>query len=610
MMAYETLLEAARSTIDAALVGMPRVAYAVEPARPGFGDASSNAAFLMAGSMKMRPSEVAARIAERCRPGGLVAKVEAHPSGYLNVQADWDVLSGRIMESCMSEGYGGGFEQRSSVVEHTSVNPNKALHIGHVRNVIIGDTISRILRKAGDRVTVLNYIDDSGLQVADVVLGFTQMGYDTEPPPGKKFDAYCGDVVYVGVTERAGENPSLKERSREILAEIERGGTESAKMAAEVTRRVLANQLETCWSLGVKYDMLNYESQIVRSGLWETTFGKLKEMGIATLAQEGENVGCWVIHDKVIVRSNGTATYMAKDIPYAAWKMGLVDDPFTYVEYGPQPGGNMLYESVLEGGRHMKLETADRVITVIDSRQADLQKIISGIMERFGGGEYTHLGYEAVTLSAATAGTLGVKTDTGSQMSGRRGIYVGADHMYAKLRDRAAEETAKRNPDMSEGVVDSIARAVAVGAIRYEMIRQDLGRAITFDMERSTRLEGDTAPYLQYSHARARRILERAATRPDYTGDMSVLSQNKERVMLRLLGMYNIVVGDAYRNLAPKVVARYCHDLAVAFNTFYESYKVIGAGELENPRLCLTGAFCKVISDALGVLGIPAPERM
>ena len=609
-MAYETLLEDARDIIDAALAGMPRAEYAVEPARPGFGDASSNAAFLMAGAMRMRPSEVAARIAERCSPGGLVSGVEAHPSGYLNVRADWDMLSGRIMESCMSEGYGGGFGDRSTVVEHTSVNPNKALHIGHVRNVVIGDTISRILRKAGDRVTVLNYVDDSGLQVADVVLGFTQMGYDTEPPPGKKFDAYCGDVVYVGVTERAGTDPSLKERSRKILADIERGDTESAKVAAEVTRRVLADQLETCWSLGVVYDMLNYESQVVRSGLWETAFRKMREMEMATLAREGENAGCWVIRDKVIVRSNGTATYMAKDIPYASWKMGLVEDPFTYKEYGAQPDGTTLYESVLEGGRRMEREAADRVITVIDSRQADLQKTVSDIMERFGGGEYIHLGYEAVTLSAATARTLGVQTQTGSQMSGRRGIYVGADQMYAKLRDRAAEETYKRNPDMGKDVVDAISRAVAVGAIRYEMIRQDLGRAITFDMERSTRLEGDTAPYLQYSHARARRILERAASEPDYAGDMSVLVQNKERAMLRLLGMYNIVVGDAYRNLSPKVVARYCHDLAVAFNTFYESYKVIGAGDLENARLCLTGAFCRVISDALGVLGIPAPERM
>lgn len=610
MMAYGMLLDAARDLIDAALGDTPHdVRYAVDLARPGFGDASSNVAFLLAGVMKERPADIAGRIAGRCVPGGIIQKVEAHQTGYLNVWADWDVLGGLVIRSCMKAGYGGGFGNKTSVVEHTSVNPNKALHIGHVRNVIVGDSLSRILRKAGDRVTVLNYVDDSGLQVADVVLGFTRLGYVTEPPPGKKFDAYCGDVVYVGVSRQTQDDDTLKKKSRDILADIEKGGTESARMAAEVTRRVLADQLETCRRLGAAYDMLNYESQIVRSGLWKNVFEMLKEMGAAKLETEGVNTGCWVIRDKVIVRSNGTATYMAKDIPYAAWKLGLVDDPFTYGEYCTQPDGTTLYETVLEGGQDLRREAADRVITVIDSRQASLQKTISNIMKRLGGGAYIHLGYEAVTLSADTAKMLGVGTGD-SQMSGRRGIYVGADAMYETLRTRAAAETAKRNSAMPAGEVDSISDAVAVGAIRYEMIRQDLGRAITFDMERSTRLDGDTGPYLQYSHARARRILEKAPAKPDHAQDLSCLAEAKERTMLRLLGTYPMVMGDAYHNLSPKVVARYCHDLAVAFNTFYESYKVIGAGEFENARLCLTEAFCVVISDALGVLGIAAPHRM
>ena len=610
-MAYGMLLGAAREMIDAALSDIRHdVQYVVEPARPGFGDASCNVAFLLAGVTGERPADLAGRIAGRCVPGGVIQKVEAHPTGYLNVRADWDVLGGLVIRACMEDGYGGGFGNKTSVVEHTSVNPNKALHIGHVRNVVVGDSVSRILRKAGDRVTVLNYVDDSGLQVANVVLGFMQLGYAMEPPPGKKFDAYCGDVVYVEVSGRAEEDDALKEKIRGILAEIERGGTESARVAADVTRRVLADQLETCWRLGASYDMLNYESQILRSGLWSDIFEMLKKMGAARLETGGENAGCWIIQDKVIVRSNGTATYMAKDIPYAAWKLGLVDDPFAYGEYCTQPDGKTLYESVLEDGLDMRRDAADRVITVIDSRQAGLQKTISGIMKQLGGGSYIHLGYEAVTLSAGTAKMLGVRTGGDSQMSGRRGIYVGADAMHDMLRTRAAGETAKRNPAMPAGEVDSIAGEVAVGAMRYEMIRQDLGRAITFDMERSTRLDGDTGPYLQYSHARARRILEKAQAKPDHAQDLSCLVEAKERAILRLLGTYPIIMGDAYRNLSPKVVARYCHDLAVAFNTFYESYKVIGAGEFENARLCLTEAFCVVISDALGVLGIAAPHRM
>ena len=610
-MAYGLLLDAARQMIDAALNDMQHdVQYAVEPARPGFGDASCNVAFLLASVTGERPADLAGRIAGRCVPGDVIRKVEAHPTGYLNVWADWDVLGGLVIRDCMRDGYGGGFGNKTCVVEHTSVNPNKALHIGHIRNVVVGDSVSRILRKAGDRVSVLNYVDDSGLQVANVVLGFMQLGYSAEPPPGKKFAEYCGDVVYVEVSERAKEDVILKEKIRDTLAEIEKGGTESARVAAEVTRRVLADQLETCWRLGTSYDMLNYESQILRSGLWSDVFGMLKKMGAARLETDGKNAGCWVIRDKVIVRSNGTATYIAKDIPYAAWKLGLVSDPFTYAEYCTQPDGKVLHESVLEGGLKLRREVADRVITVIDSRQSGLQKTISRIMERLDGGSYIHLGYEPVTLSADTARMLGVRTGGDSQMSGRRGIYVGADAIYGMLQTRAAAETAKRNPAMTADEVNSVSDAVAVGAMRYEMIRQDLGRAITFDMERSTRLDGDTGPYLQYSHARARRILEKAPTKPDHAKDLSCLVEAKERAILRLLGTYPMVMGDAYRNLSPKVVARYCHDLAVAFNTFYESCKVIGAGEFENARLCLTEAFCTVISDALGVLGIAAPHRM
>ena len=609
-MAYGMLLDAARHMIDEALNDMQHdVQYTVEPSRPGFGDASCNVAFLLAGVTGERPADLAARIAGRCVPGDIIQKVEAHPTGYLNVWADWDVLGGLVIRACMKDGYGGGFGNKASVVEHTSVNPNKALHIGHTRNVVVGDSVSRILRKAGDRVVVLNYIDDSGLQVANVVLGFLHLGYSAEPPRGKKFAEYCGDVVYVEVSGQAENDDILKEKIRDILAEIEEGGTESARVAADVTRRVLADQLKTCWRLGASYDMLNYESQILRSGLWNGVFEILKKMGAARLETGGKNAGCWVIQDKVIVRSNGTATYIAKDIPYAAWKLGLVHDPFTYVEYCAQPDGKTLYESVLDGGQKVRRDVADRVITVIDSRQAGLQKTVSNIMKRLDGGSYIHLGYEPVTLSADTARMLGVQTDGDSQMSGRRGIYVGADTIYEVLQTRAAAETAKRNPAMTADEVDSVSDAVAVGAMRYEMIRQDLGRAITFDMERSTRLDGDTGPYLQYSHARARRILEKTPAKPDHTLDLR-LAEAKERALLRLLGIYPMVMGDAYRNLSPKVVARYCHDLAVAFNAFYESCKVIGAGEFENARLCMTEAFCTVISDALGVLGIAAPNRM
>lgn len=617
-MPYGRLLEEADRIIRDALdtLGYPEVRFSVEPSREGHGDASSNVAFLLAGELRLSPREVAAAVAGSCRAGGLVLSVEAHPSGYLNMRADWDRLAGVILAECVREGYGSGSSGAGArvSVEHTSVNPNKALHIGHVRNIVVGDVISRILRKAGHTVRVLNYIDDSGLQVADVVLGFTRLGFAAEPPGGEKFDAYCGDRVYVGTTRECEKDPSLQEARREILREIERGDTESARVAERVTRRVLAAQLQTCWNLGVRYDLLNYESQIVRSGLWGRAFERLKREGLATLETGGENAGCWVMGEKVIVRSNGTATYMAKDIPYAAWKLGLLEDPFGYEEYpGGQPGGPTLYQSTLEGGRPMDF-AAERVITVIDTRQASLQKAVSEAVSRIspgGEGSYVHLGYEAVTLSPGTAGQLGMDTGGRAQMSGRRGIYIGADAVYETLCRRAAAETAKRNPGMDARTLEAVSRAVAVGTIRYEMIRQDLGRAIVFDLERSTSLEGDTAPYLLYSHARACRILEKAPGPPDHLADPAVLESGRERDLIRLLGMYGMVVEGASANLSPKVVARYCHDLAVAFNAFYESSRVIGAGgPLENARLRLVDGFGAVIRDALGILGIEAPARM
>ena len=596
-------------------LGHPGVGFGVEPAKEGFGDASSNVAFLLAKEVGRSPREAAGMVAGACRVDGLVRSVQAHPSGYINMVADWAKMGPMILRGCVGEGYGGrrtGSGTRVSV-EHTSVNPNKALHIGHVRNVVIGDTISRILRKAGYEVKVLNYIDDSGLQVADVVLGFTRLGFDTEPPPGEKFDAYCGDHVYVRTTQEYDRDESLQEVRRGILREIEEGKTETARMAEKVTRRVLAAQLQTCWMLGARYDLLNYESQIVRSGLWGRAFEMLKEKGVATLETDGKNAGCWVIGEKVLVRSNGTATYMAKDIPYAAWKLGLLEDPFGYEEYpGGQPGGVRLYQSILDGGRPMDF-AADRVITVIDTRQASLQRMVSEVIAGFRGDgkAYVHLGYEAVTLSSGTAGKLGMETSGSAQMSGRKGLYVGADRVYGIIHERAAAETISRNPRMDKTELDEIARAVAVGTIRYEMIRQDLGRPITFDLEKSMSLEGDTAPYVMYSHARACRILEKAGSEPDYTGDLSVLDGGPELALMRLLGTYGMVIDGASENLSPKVVARYCHDLAVAFNAFYESSRVVGVGDpLENARLCLVGAFRAAIRDSLGVLGIEATIRM
>ena len=628
-MTFKSILDEIENNLNKILsdLSMSNVKFSVEPAKPGFGDVSSNISFLLAKQLKKNPKEIAEMLSEKYSDctSTLVLKSEAHPSGYLNFHANWNklnqlILSESYLDTCGDVDIG---NDSTIVVEHTSVNPNKALHIGHIRNIIIGDTVSRILQKAKYKVNVLNYIDDSGLQVADIIVGFKHFGYDEVPPNGKKFDHYCGDDVYVKTTKKYESDSSLEEIRRNVLKELEDGDSETAKFADKITRKVLEGQLETCWNLGVTYDCLNFESQIIRSGLWNEIFEKLKEMKLVEFENEGKNGGCWVIRgedkeeDKVIVRSNGTATYIAKDIPYAAWKLGLLEDPFNYEQYGSkQPDSRILWQTTLNKTNPVsKNFTGEKVVTVIDSRQARLQKIITSLMGKFKSNPnaYNHLGYESVTLSSDTAKTLGLDTDgKQAQMSGRKGLYVNADSVYEILKEKTREETKKRHPDMDDSEIESIAHLVSVGTLRYEMIKQDLDKIITFDLTKSLSLEGDTSPYIQYTHARASRILEKSGRTPTIEVDFSLLKEKSELDLIKNIGLFNLQVRDATNNLSPKVIARYCHDLAVAFNSFYEKSKVLDLGdvELENSRLCLVNSFKIVLEKALDLLGIKAPDRM
>jgi arginyl-tRNA synthetase len=603
------------------------VSFTVEPAKPGFGDVSSNISFLLAKILKKSPQEISNIMSEKYSKfhHTLVSKVEPHPSGYLNFFANWEKLNQLILSESNLEEFGSVDLGKNStvVVEHTSVNPNKALHIGHIRNIVVGDIISRILEKSNYKVNVLNYVDDSGLQVADILVGFRHLGFSQNPPEGKKFDHYCGDDVYVKTTEKYLEDSSLEDVRKNTLKELEDGSSETAQFADEITSKVLENQLETCWNLGVTYDCLNYESQIIRSGLWGTIFEKLKEMNLIEFENEGKNSGCWVIRgegkeeDKVIVRSNGTATYIAKDIPYAAWKLGLLEDSFNYKKYNKaQPGTRTLWQTTLNDTNEPKQNFAgDKVITVIDSRQARLQKIITILMAKFKSSSdaYVHLGYESVTLSADTAKTLGLDTEgKQAQMSGRKGLYVNADSVYDLLKNKTTEETAKRHPEMNSSEIEKTAHQISVGTLRYEMIKQDLDKIITFDLTKSLSLEGDTAPYIQYTHARASRIIEKSGRTPSIEVNFSLLTDPNELYLVRMIGLFDLQVRDSARNLSPKVISRYCHDLAVAFNSFYENVKVIDLGDesLEKSRLCLVHSFKITIEHALDLLGIDSPNRM
>jgi arginyl-tRNA synthetase len=611
--------------------GYPKVEFDVsEPLQKEFGDLSCNVGFLLAKPLKKAPAMIAAELAEMLQPrikGTHILSVNPM-GGHVNFKADYSRLSlatlGQALKDPERYGYHDSGQGRHIVIEHTSVNPNKALHVGHMRNVIIGDTLYRIMKATNHRTTVLNYVDDSGLQVADIVIGFRFAGFDEEPPAGKKFDHYCGDDVYVKVTEMYEKDPQLAEKRKLVLKEIEEGKSEIARFAAGITLRVLNEQLKTCWRMKARYDLLNFESQIVASKLWSKAFELLKKEKITRLEEEGKNKGCWVIEakdeeDKVLVRSDGTATYIAKDIPYAAWKLGLVEDPFSYIDYDKQWDGSMLYHTTLdhESVSDREFNGGERVITIIDSRQSRLQRIVSQVLSKIGAGtkEYFHLGYEAVTLSSDIAKAFGI--DIGDRqfmhMSGRKGIYVNADYVLNSLHAKAYEEVKTRNPGFTEEQLNATAEEIAISAIRYNMIKQDLDKIITFDVKESLSLEGDTGPYLQYAYARSQRILEKSGQ--DVVGvifPFHRLTHESEIALIKEIAKLDLVVEDAAKSLSPKSIARYSYNLATAFNLFYEKVPVLKEPDpdVRMARLALVKAFGIALKNALDVLGITALERM
>lgn len=596
------------------------------PPNPSFGDLSSAAPLRIAKQLGEKPGDIALRLADRIMSRSshyrYVGSVSAHQGGYLNFTLSYARFAlDSLTEIASSETIGASLPEREKVaIEHTNVNPNKALHIGHARNLVLGDSLVRVMRHLGYRVQALNYIDDSGAQVADVIVGFRFLGLPENAPPGTKYDVYCGDSVYTRVNQEYTANPSLREKQSLILKEVEKGEGELAEYTRSVVTRILAGQLATCWRLGATYDLLNWESQLVHSGMWERLFEALKKKGDVKYETEGANKGCWVIPDpetgeqKVVVRSDGTVVYVAKDIPYAAWKLGIIGDPFGYEVYPlSQPGGVKLYTTTLKGKKGgVSFGSADFAISVIDTRQSYLQRIVAKVLERLREGSarrYMHRGYEVVALSKKTATQLGFGIEGDfAHMSGRKGLYVNADTMLDALKKKAKEETRKRNPTEKDEWLDDVAEAIAVSALRYELLKQDPDKMIVFDMEDSLRFEGDTGPYLLYTYARARRILDKTSGRPRIDLESAAkLSRPMEKELVKKLSMLDKAVVDAGDYLSPKEVALYAHELALKFNEFYEKVPVNKEEDesLRDARLVLVDVSSRVLAQAMRLLGLP-----
>ena len=600
-----------------------------QPPNPAYGDLASAVPIRIAKERGGKPGDVAVSIAskamEHAKKSKYIGAVSPHLGGYVN----FSLARARFISDSISDISHGDLGEEhghgeSIVIEHTNVNPNKALHIGHARNLVLGDSLVRVMRYLGHNVQALNYVDDSGAQVADIIVGFKFLGMPEEAPPGVKYDVYCGDNVYTRVNQEYAKNPQLKEKQSLVLKEIESGTGDIAEYTRAAVHRILRAQLTTCWRMGASYDLLNWESQLVHSKMWERIFETLKKMGYVKFQDQGENKGCWVIPDpetgeeKVVVRSDGTVVYVAKDIPYAAWKIGLVDDPFSYEVFATDQPEGVLYSTTLSRRRsNIHFGAAHLAISFIDTRQSYLQRIVAKVLDQLHEGSsrrYLHRSYEVVSLSKQTAEAMGFEIEGEFvHMSGRKGLYVNVDVMLEKLKEKAKVETRKRNLSESDEWVEEVAESVAVAALRYELLKQDPDKMIVFDMENALQFQGDTGPYLLYTYARARRILHKTEGKPVISPSAAAKLDKRQEVQLaKKMSMLDASAAAAEEYLSPKEIALYAHELAVLFNDFYESVPVNKEpdAELRDARLALVDAASRVLAQSMRLMGIPVKDRI
>ena len=630
------------------------------PPNLGFGDLSTPVCLSAAKVLRDRPSSIAARLVEHLRAANISGAKDytVTGAGFLNVIFDSPGLAREVL-GLAGKASGAGApafgslpargDRAKVVIEHTNINPNKSAHIGHLRNACLGDVLVRLKRHAGYSVEVQNYIDDTGTTVADIILGLEKLG--RQPRPDELFDHFCWDL-YTDINEEYLRNPALKEEQKAILKRIEDGDPSVAPMAKDIARRVVKGHLRTMWGLGIFYDVLTWESDIINMGFWRHGFERLKEGGSLIHETEGPNAGCWVVKlgdlpefaglenpDKVLVRSNGTATYVAKDIAYQMWKFGVLGKDFYYTVHTPrQPNGQTLWTSISDpsqgapDGAHPAFGKANVVINVIDIRQKYLQDILRYSLLKLGfpneAAHSIHFGYEVVSLSPDTARELGVDVETNEKavyaMSGRKGIGVKADDLIWRAVDKAKEEVARRHPESSPADVEDLATQIAVGAIRYYMVKYNINSLIVFDFAEALSMQGNTGPYLQYAHARANSILRKAGLLDGATAaaapqaaiawdrvEVPAYLEPAEKALVLKMAEFSKILDDSAENNVPSLFADYTYSLATTFTDFYEKVKVLSAAEPERAfRVTLVAAFAVAMRSALAALGLPAPAVM
>ena len=652
------------------------------PPKLAMGEAASPVCFELAKRLKKPPRALAQEIANSLKPIPGVARVEVAGAGYLNFFFDrTEFFRGALIESTQIP-VAASADAPKTIVEHTAINPNKAAHIGHLRNAVLGDTFVRLLRHAGRRVEIQNYIDNTGVQVADVVLGFLHLEKKSIDDVraltlAPRFDYVCWDL-YTRVTQFLAEDKSRLELRAHTLKEIEEGHGEAARMAELVATAIVHRHLETLDRLGIDYDLLTQESEILHLKFWDAAFDMLKKSGAIQLATAGKTAGCWVMQlpsdreakesqpetpdntgdkpddepaeqaeAKIIVRSNGTVTYVGKDIAYHLWKFGLLDRDFHYQRFHAHPDGHEAWVTASErsDAGAPPFGHAHEVFNVVDSRQAYPQQVVAAGLRALGYTEQAdrlrHFAYNVVALTPRCAREMGYEIPEEDakkpyvEVSGRKGQGVKADDLLDRLEQSAQAEVDARHAEEPEADRKAIAHAVAVGALRYFLLRFTRSTVIAFDFKDALSFEGETGPYVQYAVVRINGIVRKGVERdPSFdspnviegaanllriqTGELDVSrflpspSGDDLWDLILMAGSLDSRVEQAVSAQEPAFVARYAFELAQAFNGFYHRHHILSEEDKEKRAflLSLSELVRAQLVKTLGLMGIVAPEKM
>ena len=662
---YDAIVDAVQRLYG--LTDVPAFAIEVAPNR-ALGDLAATIAFQLARTLRKAPRAIAQELVAVIGPLPGVSRIAATPNGYLNAYLERPTF---LLSRLRNEIPAPPASTDKTIVEHTAINPNKAAHIGHLRNAALGDTLGRVLRFLGDAVEVQNYIDDLGVQVADIVVGFREIeGRSIDDiqtlAQTTRFDYYCWDL-YARVTEWYEEDRARLTVRAAALHDLEHGGNDTARAAAVIVDRIVRAHLRTMARLGIGYDLLTYEGDILRLQFWTRAFDILKATGAVFLQTEGRLAGCWVMRidqpaakderaedaeagvssgelaeesesrEKVIVRSNGVVTYVGKDIANQFWKFGLLGRDFNYRRFGEQENGRALWSTTSGPGdpNAPSFGRATRIYNVIDSRQMYLQALLSQALRTFGhvkeAERSIHFSYEMVALSHATARELGYPPPAGEdeakpfvEVSGRKGLGVKIDDLLDLLTDKASREVATRNAELTGEECRRTASVIAVAAIRYFMLKYSRGKLIVFDIEEALSFEGESGPYLQYAVVRANNIFHKLREREslserDVIGALDPAAAEEltsdENALWGLVfeaARLDDIVEQTTRALEFSILAKWAFGLAQLFNAFYHRFPILNEERLEHKQWRAAGvAYVRTqLTCALDLMGIAVPSRM